>query len=277
MNKIVGNFIRNCEICNTEKYNRHPQKLIPIKTPIPTYPGEIVHIDIFAYHQDALFLTSLDKFSKFMKVRPIKSRSIVDIKDTLMQLLYDWDVPKQIVIDNESSFISNVIEQMINNLGILIYRTPVHHSETNGQVERSHSTIRELARCLLKENPELDTYNLIQTAVYKYNNTFHSFVKNTPHNIYIGERRELSFNELQRLRDQTYEKVLKIFKEKDASIPQDKQYPTYNPNTTVYEKTKEISKRRSRNRPIMVKENHDTFIIDMHDRKIHKMDIKPNK
>lgn len=136
-------------------------------------------------------------------------------------------------------------------------------STSFGQVERSHSTIRELARCLLKENPELDAYNLIQTAVYKYNNTFYSFVKNTPHNIYIGERRELNFNELQRLRDQTYEKVLKIFKEKDASIQQDKQYPTNDPNTTVYEKTKEISKRRSRNKPSIVKENHHTFIIDV--------------
>lgn len=277
MNKIVCNFIKNCEICNTEKYNRHPQKLIPIRTPVPTYPGEIIHIDIFAYHQDALFLTSLDKFSKFMKVRPIKSRSIVDIKDTLMQLLYDWDVPKQIVIDNESSFISNVIEQMINNLGILIYRTPVHHSETNGQVERSHSTIRELARCLLKEDPDLDTYNLIQTAVYKYNNSFHSFVKNTPHNIYIGERRELTLDELQRLRDQTHEKVLTIFRNKDASINQDKQYPTYEPNTTAYERTKEISKRRSRNKPIVIKENHDTYIIDSNNRKVHKMDINPNR
>lgn len=277
MQKITSNYIKNCEICNTEKYNRHPQKLIPVKTPIPTYPGEIVHIDIFSYHQDALFLTSLDKFSKFMKVRPIKSRSIMDIKDTLMQLLYDWDVPKQIVIDNESSFISNVIEQMINNLGIIIYRTPVHRSETNGQVERSHSTIREIARCLLKEDPSLDTYNLIQTAVHKYNNTFHSFIKNTPRNIYSCDRHDLTFEEWQQLRDQNYEKILNIYRTKQAAIPQDKCYPTYEPDTIVYEKTKEISKRRSKNKPIKVKENHDTYIIDTTDRKIHKMDIRPNR
>lgn len=277
MNKILKNFVKNCEICNTEKYIRHPQKLIPVKTPIPTYPGEIVHIDIFSYHQNALFLTSLDKLSKYVKVLPIKSRSITDIKDPLMQLLYDWDLPKQIVIDSESSFISNVIEQMITNIGVIIYRTPVHRSETNGQVERSHSTIRELARCLLKETPELEPYDLIRSAVHRYNNTIHSFTKNTPHNIYIGERRESTLEEQQRLRDQIHEKTLKIFQTKETTIPQDRQYPHYEPNTVVYEKTKEISKRRSKSKPVIVKENHDTYIIDSYDRKIHKMDINPNR
>lgn len=118
MAKITKDYVKNCEICKLEKYDRDPQKYILFKTPKPTYPGEIIHIDIFAYSQNNLFLTSIDKFSKYLKIKPIKSKSLLDVRDELMQLIYDWDVPRMIIMDNESSFVSNVMEQQIRNLGI---------------------------------------------------------------------------------------------------------------------------------------------------------------
>lgn len=78
----------------------HKQKL-PVKTPISRYPGEIVHIDIFAYNQNNIFISSIDKISKFVKIKAIKSRSILDVQQPLLDLLYDLDIPAMIVMDNE--------------------------------------------------------------------------------------------------------------------------------------------------------------------------------
>lgn len=278
MNKIIQNYVNKCEICKMEKYDRKPQKFIPVKTPIPKYPGEIIHIDIFLYNANFMFITSLDKFSKFLKIKPIKSKSIADVKNVLIELLYDWDLPAQIVIDNESSFVSNVIEQQIKNLGIQIFKTPVHRSETNGQVERCHSTIREIARCTKALNPDMSVHELIQQAAHKYNNTIHSFTKQTPKQIYTGDNPDnLPFNEFAIQRDKNNEKITKLFKAKEENIVPNK-YETYTPNTYAYEKTFTNNKRKNRYNMVVIKEDHDTYVIDSNNRKIHKTNLrKSNK
>lgn len=186
MNKIVRDFVKNCETCQIEKYDRHPQKTQEVQTPVPSYPSEIIHNDIFVFNQTTNFISSIDKLSKFVKVKAIKSRSIAHIQGPLLELLYDWDIPSTIIIDNERSFCSEVIEQQIKNLGIKIFKTPVYHSETNGQIERVHSTLREILRCCRHSSPNLSITDLVQLAVHKYNNTIHSFTKDTPKNIYTG-------------------------------------------------------------------------------------------
>lgn len=276
MNRLIQKFIKTCEICKMEKYERHPQKYIHVKTPNPKYPGEIIHIDIFLYNANSLFISSLDKFSKYLKILPIKSKAISDVKNVLLQLLYDWDLPAQIVIDNESSFVSNVIEQQILNLGIQIYKTPVNHSETNGQVERCHSTIREIARCIKALNPDITTNNLIQEATHKYNNSIHSFIKNTPKNIYIGENRDnASYEEIARAKEKNNEKILKLYQTKEEKIIP-KTYQPYEVNTYAYEKTSSNNKRKSRYNMVKIKEDHNTYIIDTHNRKIHKCNLRKN-
>ncbi|XP_021712997.1 uncharacterized protein LOC5579020 isoform X1 [Aedes aegypti] len=274
MTKMVEQFVNTCDICKTEKYQRNPQKFIPFKTPIPTYPSQIIHIDIFTYDQDNLFLTSIDKFSKYLKYKAIESKSLLDIEDALLDLIHEWNIPKTIIMDNESSFNSNIIEQRLRDLNIEIYKTPINRSETNGQIERCHSTLREIARCLKKETPQIDIPQLIRSSVYKYNNTIHSFVKNTPHNIYIGETNQnLDEQEIARRKTKSHEKILNLYNEKNEKIL-DKQYPNFQPGSYVFEKAKEISKRKSRYKKIQVKEDFDTYIIDSNNRKIHKMNIR---
>ena len=274
MHKLIQNYVKTCEICKTEKYERQPQKFIPVKTPIPQYPGEIVHIDIFLYNANNLFISSLDKFTKYLKMRPIKSKAISDIKDVLLQLLYDWDLPAHIVIDNESSFVSNVVEQMILNLGVQIFKTPVNRSETNGQVERCHSTIREIARCTKALNPDMPVKVLIQEATHKYNNTIHSFTKNTPKNIYIGEsRNNATYEEIATIRNKNNEKILQLYKNKDEKIIP-KLYQPYTIDSYAYEKTCSNNKRKSRYNIVKIKENHSTYIIDSNNRKIHKCNLR---
>ena len=58
-------IIKLCSICKRNKYERHPNTKELCETPIPTYPGNTIHIDIFSTDKK-LILTSIDKFSKFM-------------------------------------------------------------------------------------------------------------------------------------------------------------------------------------------------------------------
>jgi len=93
----------HCKICSMAKYSRHPNKHKIGQTPIPSYAGEILRIDIFST-DGTLFLTCVDKFSKFAIVQAIASRAIVDVKSpTLLNIANFFPKVKTIYCDNELS------------------------------------------------------------------------------------------------------------------------------------------------------------------------------
>lgn len=62
--------------------------------------------------------------------------------------------------------------------------TPAQHS-TNGQVERTHSTLIELIRCLSKQN-NTDSSQEIYNAVKAYNETIHSVTNEKPMDVQLN-------------------------------------------------------------------------------------------
>lgn len=54
--------------------------------------------------------------------------------------------------------------------------TPVQHSTSNDQVERVHSTIIELVRCLTKQHSSTSSEEVFN-AVKQYNNIIHTVTK----------------------------------------------------------------------------------------------------
>lgn len=63
--------------------------------------------------------------------------------------------------------------------------TCIGHHESNGDIERFHSTLNEHIR-LLKNQPEFHTDNIVQImryAILGYNNSFHSITKLKPQQI----------------------------------------------------------------------------------------------
>jgi len=61
---------------------------------------------------------------------------------------------------------------LLNHFNITISNAPPLHSTSNGQVERFHSTLAEIARCLKLETDLNDTSEFILLAT-KYNNSIH--------------------------------------------------------------------------------------------------------
>lgn len=89
MTDILNPIVYNCKICLENKYQRKPPKQEIGATPIPSYQGEILHIDLF-YTSKQYFLTCIDKFSKFAVIIPVQSRSTIDIKPACLQMLNNF-------------------------------------------------------------------------------------------------------------------------------------------------------------------------------------------
>lgn len=140
----------------------------------------MLHIDIFSTDKK-YFLTCLDKFSKFAEVQYVPSRTIVDLKSPILQLMNIFTRTKTVYCDNEASLNSGTIKSLLKNqFGVDIVNAPPLHSTSNGQVERLHSTLAEIAICLKLEKKIDETIELILLATFEYNRTIHSMTNKKP-------------------------------------------------------------------------------------------------
>lgn len=120
MSKLANETVQDCRICSKAKYVRHSTRQELGETPIPSFTGEMLHVDIFSTDKK-YFLTCVDKFSKFAMVQPIPSRTIEDVKLPLMQLLNVFPQARQIYCDNEPSLNSETIRSLLlNDFGVYI-------------------------------------------------------------------------------------------------------------------------------------------------------------
>lgn len=216
-------FIRVCDICNTSKYDRHPLRIELQETPIPNHPFDIIHIDIYQTEKQ-LFLSSVDKFSKYGRMIPIKSHQTQHVKKAFLDTITSNLVPSSVVTDNEKAFMSPDIRGMLLDLNITLYVTPSSKSEVNGQVERFHSTITEMYRIQKALTPQYCCKNLMCIVVEKYNNTIHSTIKKTPKEVLLGKSNSTTNPEqLEEIRTKMYDELLVNLKEKQL-----KQLETHN-------------------------------------------------
>ena len=69
---------------------------------------------------------------------------------------------------------------MRDHFSIEQFFVPPQHSESNGQIERFHSTLLEIARCLKAQQAIIEITDLVLLATFKYNNSIHSVTNRKP-------------------------------------------------------------------------------------------------
>lgn len=177
MKNDFSKFVKMCEICNTQKYERRPiHQQIGI-TPTPTAVGESISMDLF-YIDNNQYITSIDRYSKYLKLHQIESK--VNFTSKLEEILtQDYPNCKFLITDNEAVLVSNASKMIFNKYNIIHVTTPVQHSKSNGTVERVHSTLIEIIRCLSKQNNSTSSDEIFN-AVKEYNNTVHTVTKEKP-------------------------------------------------------------------------------------------------
>lgn len=279
----IKQFIKLCEVCNVNKYDRHPYKIRLGQTPNTNKPFEIVHIDIFLT-QPFKFLSAIDKFSRFGVLIPIKSRTITDIRTGLIKLFSIYGTPGLIVSDNEPALRSAEIRGLANSMNVQMHFVPANHSESNGLVERFHSTVAEIFRCIKPQYPDLDHKEIFRIACTLYNNTIHSATGLKPREIFFGlkdgHERPLDIDLMLAERNKFYDEVI-LANERTQSKnlayhnKGREREPPIEENKTVYKKIQGIKRKtKERYQPTRAIEDKGRVVIDRSGREIHKANVK---
>lgn len=260
MKKDIITKCKTCDICKQQKYERHPIRQEMNKIPIPTNVGDMLHIDIFHLEQQR-FLTVVDKFSKFLQI--FRIRQTTEIPNMLEQILILYPNCKNITTDNDALLTSQIARNIFERYDIHHHTTPPAHSITNGQIERAHSTLLEIARSLAA-NTEETPVEVVYQATREYNKTIHSVTKQKPVDVQYHSDKYPQIIEL-------LKKAQKQMREFENKNRENKEYRE---GDVIFVKTDRRNKAGPRYKKYTVKENKKETIITTNNREIHKDNIR---
>ncbi|RYX80703.1 transposase [bacterium] len=263
MKRDFQKWVNHCEICKTQKYERNPSKQLIGSTPIPTSVGESISMDLF-YIDNKQYVTSVDRYSKYLTVNSIQTK--LNFQEKLEEILTQtYPNCKYLITDNEAILVSNAAKLIYKKYNITQITAPVQHSTSNGQVERTHSTLIEIIRCLNKQN-NTNSSEEIFNAVREYNNTIHSVTGEKPINVkqnptgYKGITEKLKINQ---------ERMLSYHNK-------NRQNKKFQPGEIVYVKGNRRRKDANAYTKHVVKEDKKNTILTKKDKIIHKDSLKKN-
>uniref|UniRef100_A0AAG5DIK1 RNA-directed DNA polymerase n=1 Tax=Anopheles atroparvus TaxID=41427 RepID=A0AAG5DIK1_ANOAO len=183
LNKI-RKLNNSCKICYEHKYERKPYNIKITPRPIESAPFHRIHIDIFGMDKNH-YLTIICSFSKHLQAIKIDSRNTTDIQAALSQYFSNFGIPRTIVCDHEKSFKSIQLSDFLSNLDI--NTEFASSSESNGQIEKTHSTLIELYNTNKHKFPEINSQTTFPLIIAMYNDTIHSATGYTPNEIIFNK------------------------------------------------------------------------------------------
>jgi transposase InsO family protein len=83
----------------------------------------------------------MDKFTKWIKVKPAASITADKAVEFIKEIMYKFGIPNNIIINNGTQFTVREFKDFCADLGIKINYASVSHLQSNGQVERSNDMI----------------------------------------------------------------------------------------------------------------------------------------
>lgn len=263
MRKDFQKWVKNCEICKTQKYERNPTKQLIGSTPIPTTVGESISMDLF-YIDNKQYVTSVDRYSKYLTVNLIQSK--LNFHEKLEEILtQNYPNCRYLITDNEAILVSNAASVVYRKYNITHIRAPVQHSTSNGQVERTHSTLIEIIRCLNKQNNSDSSENIF-AAVKEYNSTIHSVTGEKPVDV---KQNPNGYDDIPEKLKINQQKMLKYYNK-------NRENKKYKQNEIVYVKGNRRRKDANAYMKHVVKEDQKNTILTKKDKIIHKDSIRKN-
>jgi transposase InsO family protein len=145
----ASEIMRTCEGCQfyTRKSNlpAHVLQTIPVTWPFVVWGLDIVGPLRKAPRGYTHLLVAIDKFSKWVEVRPITNLRAEQAVSIFTNIVYRFGVPNSIITNNGSQFTGRKFLEFYDKFHIRVDWAAVAHPQTNGQVERANGmTLQDL-------------------------------------------------------------------------------------------------------------------------------------
>ncbi len=144
---------RECQLVNPPATVKAPLRPLPLME----VPFERIGMDLIGPlersargHRFALVL--VDYATRYPEAVPLRSISAKSVAEALFRLISRVGIPKEILTDQGTAFMSRTLKELYELLGIKSIRTSVSHPQTDGLVERFNRTLKNMVRKFVKED-----------------------------------------------------------------------------------------------------------------------------
>jgi transposase InsO family protein len=141
----ASEIMRTCEGCQfyARKTNlpAHALQTIPVTWPFAVWGLDIVGPLRKEPEGYTHLLVAIDKFSKWVEVRPITNLRAEQAATFFTDIIYRFGVPNSIITDNGSQFKGGKFLEFCDKFHICVVWAAVAHPQTNGQVECANDMI----------------------------------------------------------------------------------------------------------------------------------------
>ena len=215
MRTDIENYVKKCSQCQTNKalrkINRAPMQI----TSLSTQPFERVAFDIVGPLPEAgndkykYILTLQDDLTKFSAAYPIINTTAEETCECLVHFITLFGIPKTILTDQGTNFTAELFKQTCNLLKIKqLWSTP-YHPQTQGALERSHSTLKEYLKSYIN-NEQNNWPRFVYTAMLAYNTAVHSTTHYSPYELLFGNKPYIPDSIYEETSNATYPEYVRI-------------------------------------------------------------------
>ncbi|CAK1595080.1 unnamed protein product [Parnassius mnemosyne] len=219
MRSDIEDYVKKCKACQENKALRKINKAPMEITTTSTAPFQRVALDIVGPLPESgtaklrYILTLQDDLTKYSVAYPIRSTTAEETSDCLIHFISLFGIPKSILTDQGTNFTSDLFKTTCQFLKIKQLWSSPYHPQTQGALERSHSTLKEYLKSFVNTNQNnWPTY--VYTAILTYNTTPHTTTKFTPYELVFGQKPYIPNSIYERSSGITYSDYIKMLQHK---------------------------------------------------------------
>ena len=185
---MVIQFVNSKETKQLTKNASKRPVLKPILTQYPNQQWEMDLVDLSRFKnmnkKYTFVLGVIDCFSKFLWLRPLKTKTAENTVEALQSILFQEGLPETISSDRGSEFIADKTQDFVKEMGINQIFSSAYHPESQGQIERVGRTWKNQLYSYLIEYKTAKYEDVLSAISFAYNTSVHSTIRYMPFQVH---------------------------------------------------------------------------------------------
>ena len=192
-------FISLCEVCQRKKQKRNNNKKSVISI-VSSKFGERGQIDLIDLSMNPTpdgykyILNYQDHLTKFVILKPLKSKKSSDVNDSLLDIFTTIGVPQILQCDNGNEF-SEIKPKLLDMHWpqCKMVRSRPRHPQSQGSVERANGDVMNMLRCWMADQSSSDWVKGLKFVQLQKNNAFNRTINCSPFYATFGRELPVDF------------------------------------------------------------------------------------
>jgi hypothetical protein len=190
----IARYVARCDTCRRVKAIHMKTAGPLLSLPVPAWKWEDISMDFIVglpwttKRFDSIWVI-IDRLTKIAHFLPVKTDHPVVVYAQLYiaHILSLHGIPKTIVSNHGSQFVSKFWSELHKSLGTKLLHSSAYHPQSSGQTERVSQILEDMLRACVLEFPQKwdDCLPLVE---FSYNNIYQESIKMAPFEALYGRR-----------------------------------------------------------------------------------------